>query len=197
MSNPPPPGAEHPHPANTRNLLILRSGKTESYRRYRTAHEKKVQPLTDRILTLIDTRASILEIPSPSADLRELLIYTMNNAERLNNRPPPPPEHRPDPHQQLFVDEVRRVSDRMLQHANAEWIINTEENARLEAENHRLRQWYRPIIAAWQHPGNWKAIFHETLLQYVREVMVFLILYLVEKATGWSILGTARGRCFF
>ncbi|KAL8974821.1 MAG: hypothetical protein Q9197_000935 [Variospora fuerteventurae] len=164
VSNPPLPGAEHPHPANTRNILILRPEEIESYRRYRTAHENKVQPLTDQIFTLIDTRASILEIPPPSADLRELLIYTMNNTDRLNNRPPPPPEHRPDPHQQLFVDEVRRVSDRMLQHANAEWIINTEEKTRLEAENHRLRRWYRPNIAVWQHPGNWKAIFHGVLL---------------------------------
>ncbi|KAI4282501.1 MAG: hypothetical protein L6R35_005401 [Caloplaca aegaea] len=196
MSNPPSPGAEHPHPANTRKLLILRPEEIENHRRLRTAM-KKVQPLTDQILTLIDTRASILEIPSPSADLRELLIYTMSNTERLNNRPPPPPrEHRPDPHQQLFVDEVRRVSDRMLQHANAEWIINTEEKIRLEAENHRLRQWYRPNIAAW-HPRNRKAIYHGALLLYVLEVMVLLILYLVEKATGWSIFWTAREMCFF
>ncbi|KAI4139412.1 MAG: hypothetical protein LQ341_004236, partial [Variospora aurantia] len=167
MSNPPSPGAEHAHPANTRNLLILHPEEIESYRRLRTAM-KKVQPLTDQILTLIDTHASILAIPSPSADLRELLIYTMNNTERLNNRPPPPREHRPDPHQQLFVDEVRRVSDRMLQYAHAEWIINREEKARLEAENHRLRQWYRPNIAAW-HPHNRKAIYHGALLLYVLE----------------------------
>ncbi|KAL8654528.1 MAG: hypothetical protein Q9210_001439 [Variospora velana] len=193
MSNRPPPGAENPHPTNTRKLLILRPGEIEGYRRHRTAM-KTVKPLTDQILTLIDTRASILEIPSPNAELRELLFHAINNTEQLNNRPPR--EHRPDPHQQLFLDEVRRVSDRMLQHAYAEWVTNTAENSRLKAENHRLRQWYRPNIAAW-HPRNRKAIYHGALVLYVMQVTVLLILYLVEKSTGWSIFWTARKLCFF